>query len=52
MAQRMSHVAMTVPRSRLEDPRTLYGGALVTFRVRFRLPLRIEVQSVRPAGAA
>jgi hypothetical protein len=40
------------PDLELEAPRTLYGGALVTFRVRFRLPLSIEVQYVRPAGAA
>ena len=35
----------------LEPIRSEYGGSLVTFRLRFRLPLSIEVQHLRPPAS-
>jgi hypothetical protein len=42
--ERASGLATEFPEMELGELRTLYGGKLVTFRVRYRLPLTLELQ--------
>jgi hypothetical protein len=49
---RAAEMASRFPDVELQAIQQEYGGSLVTFRVRFRLPLTLEVQHLRGAGSA
>lgn len=50
--ERTAALAERFPEVELEPVRTLYGGALMTFRLRFGLPLTLEIQFMTGANGS